>query len=256
MRLNVDVRGDGPVVVLLHGFPLNRTLWSSQLEELSAGYRVITPDLRGFGESVASIRAGSLEDLADDVIETLDQLQINAAIALGGLSMGGYVALAIAERYPERLRGLILLNSRAVADTPEIVEKRKASANQIESDQSTSSLIGMAKQLIAPTNQKRPELVERVASMIRSTTAIGAANAQRAMAMRPDRRALLEKLPVPILVVAGDSDPIVPIEESQAMAAAAPDGMLIEVTNAGHLVPIEAPAATSAALRDFLGRLT
>src|SRR3954471_9509993 len=119
MLLNYSDDGPGPVVVLLHGFPLDHTMWESQIQTLGSIYRVIAPDLRGHGRSAAPDGIYPIDDMADDVVEMLDALRISEPVVVGGLSMGGYVALSLAARYPKRLRGLMLMNTRAGADSPE-----------------------------------------------------------------------------------------------------------------------------------------
>src|SRR4051794_31840791 len=119
MLLSCDEAGPGPAVVLLHGFPLNRTMWAQQLTQVGTAYRVIAPDLRGHGSTPAPAGVYTMDEMAGDVLETLDALGLNVPVVLGGLSMGGYVALAAVARAPERFRALMLLDTRAGADTPE-----------------------------------------------------------------------------------------------------------------------------------------
>jgi pimeloyl-ACP methyl ester carboxylesterase len=257
MRLAFEEQGRGPAVVLLHGFPLDRTMWSGQIGVLSSSHRVVTPDLRGFGESPAPLGPYPMEDLAGDVVETLDAAGIEPPYVVGGLSMGGYVALALAERFPDRLQGLMLLNTRAGADSPEAAANREVSATTIERQGSTESLSGMVDKLFAPsTRQNRPELVDQVAGVIRRTSPDGAAGALRGMATRPDRLVVIRSLRVPVLVIAGEEDAIVPEADSRAMAEAASLGELIVIPGAGHLSPMEAPGATDAAIQSFLSRLS
>lgn len=257
MRLSFDEQGTGPAVVLLHGFPLDRTMWSSQLGMLSNHHRVIAPDLRGHGQSPSPPGPYPMEDLAADVVETLDAAGVEPPYVVGGLSMGGYVALAMAERYPDRLRGLILLNTRAGADSPEAAANRESKAAALVQEDSTGSLTAMLDLLIPETTRNsRPELVDQVAAMIRQTSPIGAAGALRGMAIRPDRHDVLRRLAVPVLVIAGAEDAIVPEAEAQAMAEAAPQGEFIIIPGAGHLTPMEASGATNTAIRSFLERLT
>ena len=132
MLLAYDDHGPGPVVVLLHGFPLNRKIWSLQEGRVGSMYRMIAPDLRGHGETAAPPGIYSMEAMAEDVIELLEALQISEPIVLGGLSMGGYVALALIAKYPERVRGLMLIDTRASADTPEVARNREDLARKTE----------------------------------------------------------------------------------------------------------------------------
>ncbi|RUL89769.1 alpha/beta fold hydrolase [Tautonia sociabilis] len=256
MRLAIEQQGSGPAVVLLHGFPLDRTMWANQLGALSDRHRVVAPDLRGHGQSPSPPGPYPMEDLAADVVETLDALGVEPPYVVGGLSMGGYVALALADRFPDRLLGLMLLNTRAGADSPEVARNREATAQAIEREGSTSPLSGMVDKLFAPAHRRsRPDLVDQVAEVIRRTPPEGAAGALRGMAMRPDRLGVIRSLRVPVLVIAGAEDAIVPEAESRAMADAAADGELIVIPGAGHLSPMEAPGETAAAVQSFLARL-
>ena len=257
MLLAFDDHGHGPVVVLLHGFPLDRSIWDGLIGPLSAAHRVIAPDLRGHGRSPATPGPYSMEDLADDVLETLEAEGVPPPYVLVGHSMGGYVALAFAEAHPDRLRALVLLSSRALADMPEAARRRLETAEALDREGTTEPLLGMVDAMLAADNRRsRPELVEHVGGLIRGTSAVGAAGALRGMASRPDRHDVLQALEVPLLVIAGADDAIVPAEESSAMADAAPGGRLQSIDGAGHLAPIEAPDATAGVLLSFLGDLT
>lgn len=256
MQLAFDERGQGPAAVLLHGFPFDRSMWSGPLEVLSAHYRVIAPDLRGHGQSEAPPGPYPMEELAADVVDTLDAAGIEPPYVVGGLSMGGYVALAMADRHADRLAALVLMNTRAGADAPEVRANREATARKVEEAGSSESLAGMVDRLFATGNRlARPELVEQIAGVIRRTPPAGAAGALRGMAIRPDRLDVLRRFDRPVLVIAGEEDEIVPRPESEAMAEAAPKGELVVVPGAGHLTPLEAPAVTDAALLDFLRRV-
>jgi pimeloyl-ACP methyl ester carboxylesterase len=133
MLLAFDDVGPGPVVVLIHGFPFDRSMWSHQRSSVGSIYRVILPDLRGHGTSAAPEGIYTVDEMADDVLELLDALQIAEPVVIGGLSMGGYVALSIAARHPERLKALMLINTRASADTSETARVREDLARQVES---------------------------------------------------------------------------------------------------------------------------
>jgi len=258
MKLPLDDRGQGPPVVLLHGFPLDRSMWTPQIEALSSTHRVIAPDLRGHGEAPAPHEPYPMEVLADDVVETLDAAGIEEPWVIGGLSMGGYVALALAERAPERLRGLILLNTRSGADSAEVAQNRERLAREVEERGSAEPVVGgLIERLFASsTRESRPELIDQVAEVMRRALPSGVAGALRGMAARPDRTDVLRKFDRPVLVIAGAEDPIVPEGEARNMAESALKGQLVVVPQAGHLTPLEAPAVTTAAMRAFLDGLS
>jgi pimeloyl-ACP methyl ester carboxylesterase len=257
MLLAYDDHGPGPVVVLLHGFPLDRSMWSAQETSVGSIYRVIAPDLRGHGETAAPEGIYTMEAMADDVLELLDALQINEPIVLGGLSMGGYVALAMMARYPERVRGLMLMDTRAGADTPEGAQNREELARQVEAEGKTGMVVaGMLPRLFSEfTQQNRGELLAPIRQVMERTPARAIAGALRGMAARPDRTAELSRISVPTLVLVGADDVISPPEEARAMAAAIPNATLAVIPNAGHLAPLENPAAADAAILGFLESL-
>ena len=141
MDLAYADEGPGPVVVLLHGFPLSRAMWEEQLAGIGSIYRVIAPDLRGFGESPVPEGVYTMDAMADDVVELLETLDIMGPVVVGGLSMGGYVALSLAARYPTRVRALILMDTRAGADTPEAAQGREATARAVLADDSARPVV-------------------------------------------------------------------------------------------------------------------
>ncbi len=257
MQLNYSDDGPGPVVVLLHGFPLDHTMWDAQRTSLGSIYRVIAPDLRGHGESAAPEGVYTIDGMADDVIELLDDLGIHEPVVLGGLSMGGYIALSIAIRYPTRLRGLMLINTKASADTPETARIREELAREVESSGSGNSVVStMLPKLFAPiTKERHPELIERMHKVMSRTTTRSLAGCLRGMAIRPDRTADLSKIAIPTLVIAGSDDQLIPLEESQRMADRLPRSRFVVIPGAGHLAPLENPATTNDAILSFLNSL-
>src|SRR6266542_1010774 len=211
----VTVYGEGTPVVLLHAFPLDSRMWLPQVEALG-GYQAIVPDLRGFGAArEAAVEVTSMDLLADDIAELLDERELERAV-LCGLSMGGYVALAFARRHPERLGGLVL------GDT---------------------------------TREQQPELAERVTETILDQDPRGVAAAQRGMAERPDATAVLGQISVPTLVITGMEDELIAPDESVQMAAEIRDARLIQVPDAGHLVNLEQAELVNEGLLDFLAPL-
>ncbi|MBX6312857.1 MAG: alpha/beta fold hydrolase [Isosphaeraceae bacterium] len=257
MLLNYADDGPGPVVVLLHGFPLDHTMWDPQRATIGSEYRVVTPDLRGHGKTAAPEGIYPVDDMADDVIELLDALKISEPVVVGGLSMGGYLALSIAVRYPKRLRGLMLLNTRAAADTPEAARVREDLARQVEATHSAEPVIAtMLPRLFAPaTRERRPEVIEWARAVMARTSPRGIAGTLRGLATRPDRTADLARITVPTLVLAGADDQLIPLEEARRMAGALPHAQLVAIPAAGHLAPLENPAAVNDAILRFLNSL-
>lgn len=258
MRLHVEDVGSGPVVVLIHGFPLDHTMWAEQLNAWP-GYRVIAPDLRGYGRSAPTEDTlYTIDQLADDVLDTLDAMGVTRPFVLGGLSMGGYVALSIAERRPERLRGLILLDTRAEADSKEGEMNRIRTVEQIEAGggDTSSFVAGMLPKLLASdASSHRPMVVEKVHAIMNRAPAQAVTATLLGLAARPDRTAILPKITVPTLVLVGEDDAITPPAGARTMAEAIPGATLVVIPQAGHLAPLENPGATNAAIESFLKSL-
>ena len=189
MLLAYDDCGPGPVVVLLHGFPLSRAMWKGQETEVGSFYRVIAPDLRGHGETAAPEGVYTMDAMADDLIETLDALQVREPAVLGGLSMGGYVALSAALRYPDRFRGLMLMDTRASADSHESAMNREGMANEVDSSGTTDAVVaGMLAKVFSPiTRETRAHLIDFAHGLMIKTPARAVAGSLRGMARRPDR---------------------------------------------------------------------
>jgi 3-oxoadipate enol-lactonase len=257
MRLAyIDTRDD-PVVVLLHGFPFDRTMWVEQVRSLGASYRVIAPDLRGHGASSAPDGAYTMDELADDVIELLDALEVRRPVVVGGLSMGGYVALSLVLRHPERIAALMLMDTRAVADTPEAAKVREETAQKVVRERNARTLIDtMIPRVFGKTTlERQPKKVEPILAVMERTSVTGIAGTLRGMALRPDRRPDLCRIAVPTLVLVGADDVISPPAEAREIAAAIPLARLEVIPSAGHLAPYENPQAANAVILDFLGGL-
>jgi pimeloyl-ACP methyl ester carboxylesterase len=232
-------------------------MWASQIAEIGKSYRVIAPDLRGHGDSPAPAGVYTMDEMADDIIELLDQLQIKEPVVVGGLSMGGYVALSLVLRHPERFCGLILIDSRAAADAPEAARVREETARAVVHEGSSRSMLEtMVPRLFGKTTrEKHPERIEPMLAVMERTTPQGIAGALRGMAVRPDRRGDLGKIKVPTLVMVGEEDVISPPAEAREMADLFPASRLEVIPNAGHLTPYENPQATNAAITRFLEHL-
>jgi len=244
--------GMGLPVVLLHGYPFNRSLWTEQVNALSNSYRVITPDLRGLGESDAVPGAATMNRMARDVAALLDQLEISRAV-VGGLSMGGYVALAFYKQFRSRVRALILADTRAQADTEEGKQKRFEQAEKARAEGMAGIADSMLPKLLTPeTVSKRPEVVKRVRDMMLKTKPEGAAAALRGMAERDDQTPLLAKITVPTLILVGAEDAITPVGDSEQMHQAIAGSRLVVLENAGHVSNLERTDEFNQALLEFL----
>jgi 3-oxoadipate enol-lactonase len=249
--------GPGRAVVLLHGFPLSRAMWAEQVPSIGAIYRVIAPDLRGHGESPAPEGVYTIDEMADDVIETLDSLHISEPIVLGGLSLGGYVALSLVLRYPERVRALLLMDTQAGADSAEAAATREATAVAVLEAGSAAPIVEpMIGRLFSPLfREERPERVEPLRAVMAQTTPRGIAGALRGMAKRPDRRGDLGKITVPTMVLVGEDDVITPPSVAKSLAEAIPGARLEVIAKAGHMAPYENPSAANTVIFRFLKSL-
>lgn len=247
-----DDQGSGRPLVLLHAFPLSAAMWSG----ISLPCRVIAPDQRGFGRSPLGDDAPSLGACADDVIALLDRLGLDRVV-LGGLSMGGYVAMELLRRAPERVAGLLLADTKAQADDAEQREGRLRLAETVERDGTGQLAEQVLPALLGRTSlEGRPEVVERVRAMVGAASPATVAWASRAMAARPDSFDVLRASDVPALVVVGEQDVLSPVGQAREMADALPQGRLLVVPEAGHLSAVEDPGAFSAGVTGFLEELT
>jgi 3-oxoadipate enol-lactonase len=248
-------RAGARAVMLLHGFPFNRSLWREQAAALDATHRVIAPDLRGFGETTVTSGQTTMETLAEDVAALLDQLGVRRVV-LGGLSMGGYVALAFLRAHPERVRALVLADTRPQGDTEEARQTREQTARQALDEGMTAIEKTMLPKLLAPSTFERdPHIVERVREMILDTSPEGAAAALRGMAVRRDQTELLAEIKVPTLIVVGAEDTLTPVKDSETMHAQISGSLINVIEGAAHVSNVERPAEFNRALGDFLGAL-
>jgi pimeloyl-ACP methyl ester carboxylesterase len=247
--------GKGDPLLLVHGFPLDHTMWARQIAEFTSTHRVIAPDLRGFGRSGVMSGTATMEQMADDLAALLDGLAVPGTVTLCGLSMGGYVAWQFWKRHAARLGRLVLCDTRAVADTPDAAAGRLKTAEKVTTEGSRVVAGAMLPKLFAAgTAAKQPELVAAVERTMRAASPAGIAAALRGMAARPDVTAWLPQIDVPALVAVGEEDQISPPDEMRAIAAALPAARFVLIADAGHMAPLENPTAFNAALREFLAR--
>ncbi|MCA1566904.1 MAG: alpha/beta hydrolase [Acidobacteria bacterium] len=253
IELAYEVAGAGSPIVLLHGFPFNRTLWREQVESLGGHHhRVITVDLRGHGETTATREPATMEVMAEDVAALLDELGI-ARVVIGGLSMGGYVALAFTRLFPERVRALLLADTRPQADTGEARLAREETATRALGEGMQTIADAMLPKLFAPSTQaERPEVVARVREMILNTNPQGAASALRGMAVREDHTKFLREINCPALIIVGSLDQITPPADAELMRREIRGSRLEVIAGAGHVSNVERPAEFNRALENFL----
>ncbi len=256
IRLYYVQTGQGIPLLMVHGYPLDHTLWRAQMDGLSDLARVVAPDLRGFGQSEASDGICTMGAYADDLAALLDALKIGRAVVCG-LSMGGYIALAFWNKYASRVRGLILVDTRAGADPPVVRQGRLDMVEQVRQHGSKPAAEAMLPRVLAEsTRQTRPDLVEFARTMMLRQPPAGVISAQLGMAERPDSTAMLPTINVPTLAIFGDQDVITPAEtEGRNLAAAIPGANLVIIPNTGHLSNLEQPDTFNAAVRKFLSTL-
>jgi 3-oxoadipate enol-lactonase len=253
-RTRVLEAGAGWPVVLLHAFPLSADMWRPQLEGVAEGWRLIAPDLQGFGpRAAASGGTTTIDDLAGGVEAVLDALGIETA-AIGGLSMGGYVTFALFRRSPGRFTSVLLADTKAPADTPEGREGRRKMIELVRRDGPSAVADQMVPKLLGETSARdRPALAAQVRQMIEANKADGIAAALEAMLERQDSTPLLNQMSCPALVIVGAEDTLTPPAEAEAMRDQLVRSRLVVLPSAGHLSNLETPDAFSQALADFLG---
>jgi 3-oxoadipate enol-lactonase len=243
LTLAYERRGKGTPLVLLHGYPLDHSIWEPIVPMLENDFDLILPDLRGFGESEVSTGNYEMADLAADVAELLNGLDVWKA-CIAGHSMGGYVALAFVRAYPQRTLGLGLVASQVLADTPE----RKAGRYQEAEDILVNGVQGVAEGMSVKLTAD-PGLQARLKALIMLQRPEGLAGALRAMADRPDASTLLPGCNFPVVLIHGLADALIPVERARIVKASVSNAQLIEIPNVGHMPMMEAPQETLKALK-------
>lgn len=256
INLAYEDTGSGPAVILIHGFPLCRKMWRPQWNKLPlSGYRVIAPDLRGFGESDAPDGPYSMELYADDLVGLMDHLEIEKAV-IGGMSMGGYVLFNLLERYPERVRGAVFITTRATGDDEAGKARRLQLATDVRKFGPQVVADSFEKLLFAPnTPHERPKLVEEVYGWMVENATSGLAGGLLAMRERKDYSPLLASFDLPALAIGAECDQAAPPTTSSAIAAGIPGCRLAIIPEAGHLANLEDVKAFNVPLLDFLASL-
>ncbi len=248
--------GSGPAVILVHGFPLCRRMWQPQSEALvAAGFRIITPDLRGFGESNAPAGPYSMSLFADDIIGLMDHLRLEKA-AIGGMSMGGYILFNLLERHPGRTAAALFLVTRAGADSDEGKASRTKMAHAV-AEEGPQVVTDYFSELVFAegTPARRPELARQVGEWMRTASPHGIEGALLAMRDRKDFTPDLPLLDIPSLVVGAEQDRAIPLEQSRLIARGLPRAAFCSIPEAGHMANLEQPEIFNRCLIDYLQSL-
>jgi len=254
IRIAYDDHGAGLPVLFLHAFPLNRSMWEDQIKALLSEnrFRLVAPDWRGFGESDIISEVSTMEMFADDLAGLMDSLGIDTAI-LCGLSMGGYVAFAFLRKYPQRVQGLILADTRPGADTPEAQANREKVALLAETEGPGAIADLQLPTLISDyTRRHSPKVELRIRQMIMAATPQGIAAASRGMAVRNDSTDLLNNIVYPTLVLVGEQDVLIPADVAKDYATRIPGAQFVIIPHAGHISNLEQPQTFLQAISGFL----
>lgn len=255
--INVFDQGQGQAILFIHGFPLSHAMWAPQIEAFKANYRIIAPDLRGFGGSTFTAGTVSMRQFAEDMLAVLDHLGISEPVILCGLSMGGYIAWQFVENSPDRLNGLILCDTKAAPDSEEAATGRHKLAESVLKNGAGVVAQSMPEKLFAKkTLTDRVGIVNDCKQMMLAAPPEGIAAALRGMAERPDMSALLPKIKVPTLVIVGEEDQITTAQEMSRMASAIPGATFLKVPGAGHMAPLEQPGPVNEAIKSLLQDLS
>jgi 3-oxoadipate enol-lactonase len=252
-EMEYEERGSGAPLLLVHGFPLNRKMWEPQISGLSGSARVITPDLRGFGGSGHTPGSYSMDTLAGDLHEFLNEIDVREPVILGGLSMGGYIAFAFCRLYPQRVAGLLLAATRAAPDNEEGKVKREEMAAIALEAGSKPVIEDMLPKLLSPqTYQEKPDLVQKLREIMEPTSPPGMAGALLGMKDRIDSMDTLRRFDKPALVVHGADDQLVPVAEAHKMAEVLQNSQLEILEAAGHMVNMEQAEKFNKVVAEFL----
>jgi pimeloyl-ACP methyl ester carboxylesterase len=251
-----DVRyleaGAGWPVLLIHAFPVTADMWRPQLERVPEGWRFVAPDVRGFGPDGSAAGAFTMDDVAEDLGAFMDHLKLDRAV-IGGLSMGGYITLALGRRSPERFGGMILADTKADADSPEARAGRRKMIELARSKGAAAVADEMLPKLLsADARDRQPELAASVRSMAGSISVEGLAAALEAMMGRPDSTPGLSRINCPVLILVGGHDEVTPEASARAMERHIERSRVVVLPDAGHLSNLESPEAFSLAVADFL----
>lgn len=253
INISYTDEGRGVPVLFVHGFPLSRGAWQKQVDALRSSYRVIAPDLRGFGESDAGTGVTTMAQFADDLHELLEQRATGPVILIGH-SMGGYVLFAFLRQYPALVRGLVLVGTKAGADGAEGAATRRATAEKVQKEGVQVVVNAMAPKMLAADNHDAA-MATQVRALMTPSKPAGVIGALLGMAERPDSTPDLARITVPTLIITGANDVLIPSTESEALNRGIQNSELHIIAHAGHLVSFEQPDKFNQILQEWLSRV-
>jgi pimeloyl-ACP methyl ester carboxylesterase len=255
-QANYDDVGTGLAIVLIHGHPFDRSMWNPQLEILRSKYRIIAPDLRGYGQNLIASDITPFSAFAEDILDLLNRLGI-AECVLCGLSMGGQIALECHRQFGNRITGMVLADTFAQLDTPERKQERFDTADRLLKEGMDGYSAEVLPKMISPVHiRTMPATAAHVLRMMKGTSAAGAAAALRGRAERRDYTPLLSTIRVPTLIVVGEQDEFTPISDARFMGDRIAGSEVVVIADSGHMPNLEQPEAFNAALLKFLEGLS
>lgn len=243
---------EAPVIIFIHGFPFNKSMWDIQMEALKTSHRVISYDVRGHGNTKSEKTDFSIDLFVEDLINLMDNLKFDKVI-LCGLSMGGYIALSAIKKYPQRFDGLVLCDTQCIADTPEAKEKRMKTIENIKNKGIENYADESIKNFFASESYKtKQKEIASIKKMIMNTTEESLCNALLALSKRNETCSNLENIKIPVLIIVGKEDKITPPDAAQFMHEKIKDSSISIIENAGHLTNLENPIEFNHKLKKFM----
>jgi len=251
--IQYEDKGSGPSVLFLHGFPLSLQMWDGQ-ETLAPRYRIVRFDARGFGGSDVGDAMLTMARIADDAAMLIERLRLGPVI-LVGCSMGGYASLTFAQKHASLLRGLVLVDTRAGADSPEARKGRGDLAAKVMKEGAQAALDAFLPKLVGETTKgSRADVIARLKDMILKTSPQGISDGLHGIATRQDSTRLLREITAPTLVICGEEDVITPRAEAEILQRGIKGAELAMIPKSGHLTSMETPEEFNAVLGKFLSR--
>jgi pimeloyl-ACP methyl ester carboxylesterase len=251
--LEYDLKGTGIPLLFIHGYPLSRKIWLPQLTSLSDKVKVISLDLRGHGESFPFEGAYSMDLLAEDCKRLLDEIGVQSPILVCGLSMGGYVTMALYQKFPGLFKGMILTSTKPGPDSAEGKANRDIAIKDAYEHGVSYIADNMLQKIVSPlTFSTKPDLLNNIHAIMAITSLQGIVGALQGMKERPDSTPILSLAKCPVLIIHGEDDRLIPVTDAELMHKIIPNSQFVVIPKAGHLPNLEHPDRFNQAIRDFI----